>query len=569
MLESLAQQLTTRGPIASAVERHPRLAAALVSCAVAYAVVAPFLWRGNASGHDFEFHLRSWIDAAHSWHAGVWFPRWGELANWKYGEPRFIFYPPLSWMLGAALAFVLPWSAVPGAFCVLALALAGMTMAALARDYLPPLDAALAGALYAANPYSLLVVYFRSAFAELLVAALLPLVVLYALRLPRARWRAVAPLALVFGLIWMTNAPGAVLTSYALALLLAVVAWQEYSPSTLWLGGVAIALGFCLAAFYILPAAREQDWVQISQVLSEGLKPEDNFLFSRIADVEHTRFNFIVSWIAIGELVAIGVVAALAFRREALGRARWPLVALGAVAGFLMFSFTQPLWRVLPKFVFLQFPWRWLVALGVVYALALAAALRALRWKAFAYVGIAAALVVTAQAIMQRTWWDPRGAGVVVKEALGTGYDGSDEYAPLATDHYDLEKNQPPVSFMAADGTTTDARRATEIERWLPEQKQFTITTEAPARVMVHLVNYPAWRVKVNGHWVEAETRTGTGEIIVPVAAGKSEVRVQFIYTPDRTWGAMLSVVGLALLGAIFLASRRSRPTSAAVPTSM
>ena len=162
--------------------RNP-ISRALVLAGACLLAIAPFFWWGSPSGHDFEFHMFSWMDVLGQWKDGIVYPRWAALAHWGYGEARFLFYPPASWTLGAALGAALPWKMVPGAYCWMALTLAGAAMYRLAREWLRAPDALFAAVFYAFNPYHLLIAYWRSAYAELLAAALLPLLLLCLLRL--------------------------------------------------------------------------------------------------------------------------------------------------------------------------------------------------------------------------------------------------------------------------------------------------------------------------------------------------------------------------------------------------
>ena len=180
-------------------------------------MVLPFSYLGIPSGHDFEFHLNSWIEVVDHWKQGVLYPHWAAWAHYGYGEARFIFYPPFSWMLGAALGLILPWKIVPAAFIWIALTLSGISMFVLARRWLSRADAILAAAAYVANPYHVVIVYWRSALAELLAAAYLPLILLFVLRSDEDGAAVIAPLSLIMAAGWLTNIPSAVMMNYSLA----------------------------------------------------------------------------------------------------------------------------------------------------------------------------------------------------------------------------------------------------------------------------------------------------------------------------------------------------------------
>src|SRR6202789_501732 len=185
----------------------------LLIAGTALLAVGTLIVRGNTCGHDFDFHLLSWMEVARAWHAGLLYPHWVQHAIYGAGEPRLIFYPPASWLLGALLGVVTSWHAAPVLFMLLAVLIAGGSMYLLAREWAPAEAATFAACLYVANPYAMFVAYERSAFGELLAAAWLPLMVLFALR----RSGSVAPLGLSVAALWLTNSPAAVVGSYLLA----------------------------------------------------------------------------------------------------------------------------------------------------------------------------------------------------------------------------------------------------------------------------------------------------------------------------------------------------------------
>jgi hypothetical protein len=511
----------------------------------AFAVEIPFFFfHGTPSGHDVEFHLYSWLDVLSQWKQGILYPRWATLARFGYGEPRFIFYPPASWSLGAALSAIFPWIIVPDICIWICLVAAGASMFLLARQWLERRDAIFAAVLYAINPYHIVIVYWRSAFAELLASSLLPVLLLLLLRSEEKACRVIIPLALVLGSAWLINAPAAVMIHYSLALIALVIAWQRRSAKVLLVAAAAVVLGAALAAFYLLPAIYEQKWVNISEAISAGVRPLDNFLFVHTSDPEHDAFNRIISWIVLVELMATGVAAWLARSWRQRNRTLWYVLVLWAVAcAGLMLPIGNPLWIILPKLRFMQFPWRWMLCFGIPFSLFLVAGVRRWTLRAAIYLAMLGVLILLGHHY-QPPWWESIGDLYEIQDnmANGTGYEGTDEYSPIGADASAIDRSARRVTVEGS------AHAAIRVSQWAAETKSFDANLSAAGNLALRLFNYPAWKVEVNGRPVEAGTREGTGQMLVPAQAGDNRVEISFRRTWDRTLGGWLSVLALLII---------------------
>jgi hypothetical protein len=474
------------------------------------------------------------------WKLGILAPHWAEHAQFGYGEPRFVFYPPISWMLGAALGAILPWSVVPGVFIWIALTLSGATMFRLARAYFSRSDATAAALLYAANPYFMVNIYWRSAMAELLAGALFPLMVYQLLRLEQERLRGVPPLALILAAAWLTNVPAAIMLCYSLALFVVVLAILHKSVWLVWFGGLATAIGCGLAALYLLPVAHEQTWIDLGQALSPGVRPSDNFLFTVIANVDHNHFNRLVSSVA---LAAIAVLAAAAWRSRKNGDRLlwWALVVWGLAAAILMLPVTLPLWNHLPKLRFIQLPWRLLVCMNAGLAVLVVLGWRRNWQRAVIYLAMLFVMLWTGLHT-QMPWWDQTDdvAEMADNQATGAGYEGMEEYVPAGGNMHYMKPGAPAVQFQSQDSASPAAQIA--ITRWSPTEKEFTATTDQPGSLILRLADYRAWKVEVNGTVVQPSAQMPAGQMRIAVSSGLSRVVIRWHQDWDQKAGWAISL---------------------------
>ena len=336
---------------------------ALILLAAAVAMVPQFI-RGSSCGHDFNVHLVSWIDCLNAWHHGILYPHWTPSANYGAGEPRFVFYPPLTWMLGAALGAILPWNLAPIALTFIIFAATGLATRALALEALDGTPATLAGCVAIFSGFTLFTGYERCAFPEFAGGFWLPLLILFALRdrpdeavilsggrrvlqVPRI-WApgidleitsgpsrsvfrrafngSTVPLAIALAGAWLSNLPLGVIAGYLLAGIALLWAIVNKSWAPLLRAAVATVLGLGLAAIYWVPATLQRHWVDISQATEDpGFNFENNWLFSHHANPVLALHDVVlhqVSWIAVSMIAVALACAAICIFRDSSSKTR-------------------------------------------------------------------------------------------------------------------------------------------------------------------------------------------------------------------------------------------------------
>lgn len=405
----------------TSVASHPQrfLGPAIIVLAAVIAA-APLLLHGPSCSGDLVFHFISWLDGQHSMSTGLLYPHWANSPNFGAGEPRFVFYPPISWMAGGILGTFLRWSFVPLALFILFLAATGLANRALAREVMDDPPATLSGCAAIFLGYALFNIYKRNDFAELTGGFWIPLLLLFALRRRNPSgnfWErtfdgSAAPLALIVAGIWLSNGPLGIMASYLLAAVALASALIEKSMTPVVRAAASTVAGMSLASLYLIPAISERNWVSIRNAMnSTNYAVENNWLFARHADpllASHDILLHRVSNVAVAMLVVTFLAGAIAWIRGAVpGERRWwlPMALIPPVVLFLLFPVSQPVWSLLPELRLLQFPWRWLVVLESPMAICFASAVWFNRKPLRILVMTACAAVFLGISLLIPRWW--------------------------------------------------------------------------------------------------------------------------------------------------------------------
>ncbi len=570
-----------------------------------------YFWAAHDARHDVFFILQYNI----TWNEGILFPRWSPDWAFGYGYPFFNIYAPGATFLGALLYRTLHLTlenAVKATF-IATLLISAWAMWLFVRDWLGERAALVAAVAFVYVPYHLVDVYVRAAMAESLALALLPLS-LWALRRAVHRPNAinVVLVALTYAAIHLSSNLVALLFTPVLGLYLLVLIWQRAGATHLWprsrhrasarpaarpgdarswAGGAShllapaagLALGVALAAFFILPALAEKNFVNLSQWYGGYYDFHEHFVY--FAQLFDPRWGFGISTPGPDDslsyqlglaLFALAALAAWAWLRPS-GKERteigfWLLILLGGV--WLTTGASAFAWDHVPMVSMAQFPWRYLTLAALSLAI-LAPVVLVLVDKKGAEAGnwltplLLAGLIILASSPylrIQVTDPPPGGAtlaGLMTFERTSdemTGMTSTAEeiatWSPIA----DLHMTGTPVTTQVDYGLVeANPHLAVDAREHSVTSETVWVWTDAPdQRVPFYRQWYPGWTATImdpnTGQVLQRfaltpdDTRPPYGLLDVPVPEGEHLLRISFENTPIRKIGNAISILTIILL---------------------
>jgi len=574
--------------------------------------VAPLAHADLPCSDDGPFHLFRAVELGRLLQLGHWFPRWAPDMAQGYGYPFFNFYAPLSSYGVVALhALGLAYPAALKVAFALGLWLAGLATFWLARALWGERAGVAAGAAYLLAPYLAYDILFRGNLAEAFAFVWPPLVLL-GLHLRQRRGWLLA--ALAYAALILTHNVFALVASPLFVAYLLLRAGQTRSFATLWRGGLALAAGIALTAYFWAPALAERAEVHPDRLLvppiftwyTNFITPADLLAAPQVEDP---------LLINPSPIRAIGLVPVL-FGLPAVAAALWAVwkrkrnLGAGAALFFaaalvyyalLTLPISAPVWGLIKPLELVQFPWRMLGPAALCAALLVGASVpvlerglarlggrtnHALRGAARGATAGPFAAVLPVIFLANLGWWYPRYCATATEvgvpdliryeqdsHTIGTTAKG--EYLPRAVGGVPadtalaeaLMRGEEPDRLALFFGAEATAAQTAD-----PLDASYTVESPADTLAIYQQLYYPGWQASVDGQPVEVRaavaaaddatwpTADMAGLVSFNIPAGTHTVRVWFGSTPLRSAGSAVSLIALAaVMGIAVWQARRRR----------
>jgi hypothetical protein len=511
---------------------------------------------------DMIFHIFQTNQFVRSVQDGFLYPRWTVDSINGYGSPNFIFYSPMSYYFVTVLYCLVP---SVGAAMILAawfgFFFSGVTFLFAARGIFGRSGVIFPAVLYQILPFHLRDLYARGAFAELFAFIWFPLVIFFLHDvLANRNTRSVIGLAFSYAGLILTHLVSGYIFSFVIGLYL--IYFFSLKRLKSFQAPLAIILGLCLSSFYLVPAVFERKLVHIDYIINCACGDyTKNFLFT--GDKFHADLSVFYLPLHVGivleMLVFFGVIFSMRSNDKIFGDNTLNFFAVSFLgAFFLTLPLSAPVWKIIPGFSYLQFPWRWVSVMEVFLCFLLGGffsatnsdggdTLRRMTFYTLLSLLVMSGIIIYKGSMPSQQFFD--------KADIDRG-----ELSPTSVLEYVPKWAKDPRRILY--GTKSEkisvvaGMASTVVDEWKSELRVIRAYAPAPSTLRIHTFYYPGWKATIDGRRTEIRPDE-EGAMLISLPAGQHILELQFADTALRRHSKIVSLI--SLLGILFWAGLEGR----------
>jgi hypothetical protein len=552
-------------------------------------VFHPFFKNQLIHTDDGEFHAARSANYYLALKQGQLPVRWAPNLSNNYGYPVFIFmyHIPYALVVGMfaiarmpfqlGMNFVFVGSMIAGTI--------GMWIWAHHRG-LHSWTATLTAALYTFAPYSLINIFARGAFGEVVFFGLLPWVFITLDPLTQSTKSTHYPLhriaLIILAAALVLTHPASLLTAAPLISSYALFRRRkvEQKIPIRWLGqmGMLAFIAGLLTAWFWLPTIVEKEFVVLNKHTTvinywKDFSPVRQTVFPSLWNNSITDSKKTVT---LGyPLLLVILITLFGFAQKRIKSPKNTLFWLEAflLALFLTLPISRPVWDLIPTLQFMQFPWRmlWMTTFaGAMLFIEVWKTIQLTQLQKQLWAGTLSLLTIISIFNYGRyrgtQQWPDYELLEYFKQA--SSYD---EHQPIWAAEFTAKYPDQRLSFRKpgekyfVDDMPNPAMNATSTElRWNGSVMQYKVNSDEPVEVVQKTYYFPGWQVLIDGQLttIQYEDQEFPGHIIFTVPSGEHLIDVRFTNdTLDRRIGDYGFVVGgLAFAGySVFLLTQNRK----------
>lgn len=528
----------------------------IVLLLVSFPASLPLIRPGMYEPHDLHHFADIW-QMFRAIETGQLPPRLGPDFTWGFGYPLFNFYYHLPFYLGTLFyvvfgSLVLSFKSV--FFVSILLSVFGMFV--LAKLYLKNLPSLVVATIFLYTPYRAVQIYVRGAMGEAIALAILPFVIWGFVKLLRdVNLKSLAISSLIFALFLLSHNYFWVLS---LPIIVIFIVYELLNSKNkiqaIIYQLLAAFLGLGLSAYFWLPALLEQNLV----VEKTPFLLVDHFPF--VKQLIFPSWGYGSSVWGLGDEISfqIGLVNLFfAFLASVVLLIKLPktkkyknnilillslLLAIFLGSVFFMNIRSLPIWKLVPFYDFIQFPWRLLFITGFVTSFMVGILLNFLKHQF-----VPTVIIIFITISLTLAYFQPSGIFYKSDEDYLKRFFKTETYSE---DYLLLPKwvdKRPETPFESkteiTNGQIFETNKISDIHY------EFEVFAEKDSTFTFWAYYFPGWEAKLNTEDLELKPGEPYGQITADLPPGQHFIEIYWTETPLRLAADLISLFSLGLVG--------------------